>query len=195
MLTSILMAIRMIAMQQTETAGSGGGSEPIADENIVVTNGKPRPNTDTRAARKKPVERDPKPYGVPLFSRPATSSVSPEKKGRGKSTMAIRVQVPIPSLGWVADCAIWAVVVNRADGRGVKPEVGFPSRVGFETDTDAKRWTAHIATAAIKWDGYDAAMEAAEERLMSEEKPVRAGAQSVEDGDLPVRLVKKSASR
>lgn len=103
-------------------------------------------------------------YGVCECSKPTNAAIYEGRRGQ-KSTAAVNVVVPVPALGLNIQATIWARLNNSAEGRTVTFEAAVPKGLHFPNDADADRFREHVESSAVVWASYEAATDAAGERL------------------------------
>lgn len=144
------------------TEGENGG---------IVTNGVHIQQTDRK--RDRATRPEPK-FGPVALSCPATASIFEQKRG-GKSTVAVNASVPLPQVGLIVDCAIWARLTVSADGQRIDFDAALPSRMKAIDESAKQAFIDHVELAASKWAGYESAASAAEARLLGRDKTGKDG--------------------
>lgn len=149
----------------------------------TIRNGKEIPNTDQKPNIALLLPK----FGQVSCSRPKSASVF-EKRGGGKSTVAISCTVPITSCGAIVDVSIYGNF-NPKDG-SVTFSAGVPQKMSFSNEEDAEDFLAHVENSALSWNGYAAAEQAAYDRIQMEINPALKPARAEGKAERP-RLVFK----
>lgn len=121
-------------------------------------------NTPAQQPKK---EREYPMFGTPIFSVPDQIRVQPGRRGGGEFCVAITASVPMANTGLAVDAVIWASKENTSNGPVVTFRASLPRGLkavavdAFERKAVQDRFLAHVELGAIRWRGYDAAVEAA----------------------------------
>lgn len=159
-------------------------SKQGATEVVRTVNGVPTPDTDklpTSAAVVVPMG-----FGVCSISIPQNAGVFEDKRTAGnKSTVLAVVTVPLGN-GISAESRIYA----RFDAKSgeIIPGASLPKGLTAADENARAAFVEHAEMAVAKWNGYDAAMDAAEARLTNVKQPKPSGGTFA---GLAPRLVKR----
>lgn len=109
-------------------------------------------------------------FGPVTLSRPRAVGIFEGKRG-GRSTIAIACSVPLMGSGLIIDAAIWARLEAKSDGHEITFAASLPKGIGAVDETSEDAFLAHVENAALAWNGYDMATDAAGARLLGLKTP------------------------
>jgi hypothetical protein len=129
----------------------------------------------SKASQKDSPKVDAPVYGKVRFGVPAQRTVS-DRYGRVSCVMLDAI-VPVVGTGLAIKTAIYANLERKSDGVSVVPSAYLPKKVLLaDAEGAADAFLAHVENAAAKWNGYEAAYDAAAAALIGFADPASAAA-------------------